>query len=98
MPGNQVLKITTRSFAAWRPHQSVLHVIEKGRIDLGEGLEIYWYTQPRAETPVTESQRVEFQADLTRQRVELLDLRAHKLGIYNGAVKALDPFALRKLA
>jgi hypothetical protein len=98
MPGNLVLKITNRSFSGWRPLQCMLHVIEHGKLDAGDGLEVHWYTQPKAALSVTEAQVVEFRAELARQAVTLADAREHQLGVYNGAVKALDPFAVRKLA
>ena len=93
-----LLKVTGRALTdrmGTRPFD--LHIMERGVVDTGITGPVYWFTQPRAQTPVTYKQFMEFKGELAKRGFVMSDAGEHQLGIYNGQVKLLDPFAVHKL-
>jgi hypothetical protein len=100
MPDNEVLVITKRHLPGeFNPRQNVLHVIESGEVMNAAGVRAYWYTQPKADTSsITREHMKGFQEELDRQGYSMPSSRLDKLGIYNGGVKLLDAFVLKKMS
>lgn len=91
-----LLKLTGRHLTermGTRPFD--LEIIERGVVDNGVS-KVFWFIQPRAQTPVSYAEYQAFKVELERHQFILNDAGQHQLGIYNGAVKLLDPFAVQK--
>lgn len=92
-----VLKITNRllnNVAGTRWFD--LPILERGTRDAGGGLHLHYFVQPKAITPVSEAQATQFKAGLAADGYRLFDGGQNQLGIYEGQVKLLDPFAVTK--
>ncbi len=92
-----VLKITNRSLdqilgTRWFD----LPMIEKGTRDAGGGLQLHYFVQPKAVTPVSDAMATQFKAALGNSGYSLVDGGGNQLGLYEGQVKLLDPFAVTK--
>lgn len=92
-----VLKITNRRLdnvvgTRWFD----LPMLEKGTRDAGGGLNLHYFVQPKAITPVPEAMVTQFKADLAASGYRITDGGSNQLGLYEGKVKLLDPFAVTK--
>jgi hypothetical protein len=74
-----------------------LPMIERGAIDSPGGLQMHYFVQPEAETPVSERAMREFQRRIEAQGWMLSDRSQRQLGIFGGETKLLDPFAVERI-
>lgn len=92
-----VLKITNRRLdnvvgTRWFD----LPMLERGTRDAGGGLNLHYFVQPKAVTPVPEVMVNQFKADLAASGYRITDGGSNQVGLYEGKVKLLDPFAVTK--
>lgn len=94
-----IVKLSTRLLGQQMGNRPFdLPMVERGIVDAGGGLMLQYVIHPKALTPVTTAQLRLFKAELRKQGYELVDSGEHQLGVYNGAVKLLDPYAAQKLS
>jgi hypothetical protein len=91
-----VLKISSRALTdrmGTRPFE--VPILERCVVDVGHNLKVYWFVQPRAQTPVTWSQYKLFRSDLEKNKYFLELGGDRQLGIHEEQVKLLDPYAVQ---
>jgi hypothetical protein len=91
-----ILKISARVLTdkmGTRPFE--VPILERCVVDVGYHLKVYWFVQPRAQTPVTWSQYKLFRSDLEKNKYFLELGGDRQLGLHEGQVKLLDPYAVQ---
>ena len=91
-----ILKISSRVLTdkmGTRPFE--VPILERCAVEVGPHLRVYWFVQPRAQTPVTWSQYKLFRSDLEKDKYFLELGGDRQLGIHEEQVKLLDPYAVQ---
>jgi hypothetical protein len=91
-----ILKISARVLSdkmGTRPFE--VPILERGVVEVGYHVKVYWFVQPRAQTPVTWSQYKQFRSDLEKNNYFLELGGDRQLGVQAGQVKLLDPYAVQ---
>ena len=97
LENGNVLKVSGRTLTDSMGSRSFdLPIVERGVVDTGSGL-VYWFVQPKVQTPVTYSQFKAFKVDLVKYGYIMNDAGENQLGVYCGLIKLLDPFSVQKL-
>ena len=73
-----------------------LAMIERGYFDSIGGIQIHYFVQPFAQTPVSERAMWNFRDMLSTHGWTLSDCTQHQLGVFQGETKLLDPFAAER--
>ena len=73
-----------------------LPMIERGYFDSVGGIQIHYFVQPFAQTPVSERAMRDFRDMLSMHGWTLSDCTQHQLGLFRGEAKLLDPFAAER--
>jgi hypothetical protein len=73
-----------------------LPMLERGAQPSPGGMDVWWFTQPEAQTPVSEAEMRAFQARIGDDGWLLSDRSPSQLGTWRGEVYLLDPFAAER--
>ena len=73
-----------------------LPMIERGYFASSGGIQIHYFVQPFAQTPVSERAMWSFSDMLSKRGWTLSDCTQHQLGLFQGETKLLDPFAAER--
>jgi hypothetical protein len=90
-----ILKVSARVLTdrmGTRPFE--VPILERCVVHVGY-MKVYWFVQPRAQTPVTGSQYKQFRSDLEKIKYFLELGGDRQLGIHEEQVKLLDPYAVQ---
>lgn len=96
LENGDILKISSRVLTesmGTRPFE--VPILERCVVDVGHDLKVYWFVQPRAQTPVTWPQYKLFRSDLEKNKYFLELGGDRQLGLHEERVKLLDPYAVR---
>jgi hypothetical protein len=74
-----------------------LLMLERGMIESPGGVHIGYFLQPEARTPVSERAMRDFERSIETRGWLLVDRNQHQLGIFEGATRLLDPFAVERI-
>jgi hypothetical protein len=73
-----------------------LPMLERGSFDSTGGIQIYYFVQPLARTPVSERAMRDFRDMIRTHGWTLSDSSQYQLGLFEGETKLLDPFAVER--
>ena len=73
-----------------------LPMVERGTVQ-SPGMDVHYFVQPKARTPVSEAAVRDFQTWIKQQGWMLSDGGQHQLGVHNGQTLLLDPFAVERI-
>ncbi len=74
-----------------------LPMIVRGAVDSAGGVQVHYFVQPFAATPVSEAAMREFGKRIEAHGWLLADRSQHQLGLYQGETRLLDPFAVERM-
>jgi hypothetical protein len=98
LPNGNILHITNKILTqelGTRPFD--LPILHRGFIPSPGGLKVFYFVQPEAQTPVSETAMRQFERQIQQSGWLLSDCNQHQLGIYSGETKLLDPFAVERM-
>jgi hypothetical protein len=74
-----------------------LPMLAQGFVPSSGGINLFYFVQPEAKTPVSESEMRAFAREIEKSGWLFVDRNQRQLGIYQGETKLLDPFAVEAM-